>query len=154
MILIMTFIFFHNNFLSQFKRLDPCFNSGENLTGLNRGDAKFVLAIHSNSGGLGIRDPIGKKIEFLKVDKKMTFNNSHFNFQAMQTSFPMAFNRCHRVVYQSVVRINALQNFMPNLCTLATRIISWLLNVVHYQRSFQIIAKEKLIQWALLRHRI
>lgn len=39
--------------------LDPCFNSGEDLTGLSRGDAEFVLAIHSNSGGLGKRDPVG-----------------------------------------------------------------------------------------------
>lgn len=39
---------------------DPCFNSGENLTGLSRGDAEFVLVIHSNSGGLGKRDPLGK----------------------------------------------------------------------------------------------
>lgn len=39
--------------------LDPCFNSGENLNGLARGDAEFVLAIHSNSGGLGKRDPLG-----------------------------------------------------------------------------------------------
>lgn len=88
MILIMTFIFFHNNFLSQFKRLDPCFNSGENLTGLNRGDAKFVLAIHSNSGGLGIRDPIGKKIEFLKVDKKNDFQQFTFQFSGDADFFP------------------------------------------------------------------
>lgn len=38
---------------------DPCFNSGEELTGLQRGDAEYVLAIHSNSGGLGKRDPLG-----------------------------------------------------------------------------------------------
>ncbi|XP_055296584.1 vitellogenin-1-like [Sitodiplosis mosellana] len=38
---------------------NPCFNSGETLTGLARGDAEFVLAIHSNSGGLGKRDPLG-----------------------------------------------------------------------------------------------
>lgn len=49
-----------NSFPIVFELLDPCFNSGESLTGLNRGDAEFVLAIHSNSGGLGKRDPIGK----------------------------------------------------------------------------------------------
>lgn len=43
------------------KLSDPCFNSGEELTGLSRGDAEFVLIIHSNSGGLGKRDPLGKR---------------------------------------------------------------------------------------------
>lgn len=38
---------------------NPCFNQGENLTGLARGDAEFVDVIHSNSGALGKRDPIG-----------------------------------------------------------------------------------------------
>lgn len=37
----------------------PCFNEGENLTGLMRGDAAFIDVIHSNSGVLGRRDPIG-----------------------------------------------------------------------------------------------
>lgn len=41
------------------------------LTGLNRGDAKFVVAIHTNSGGLGIRDPIGK------LHLKLKNKNSH-----------------------------------------------------------------------------
>lgn len=39
---------------------DPCFNTGEALSGLSRGDASHVLVIHSNSGGLGKRDPIGE----------------------------------------------------------------------------------------------
>ncbi|XP_031628396.1 hepatic triacylglycerol lipase-like [Contarinia nasturtii] len=38
---------------------NPCFNSGENLTGIQRGDAEFVVAIHSNNGGLGKKDPYG-----------------------------------------------------------------------------------------------
>ncbi|XP_031628398.1 vitellogenin-2-like [Contarinia nasturtii] len=38
---------------------NPCFNPGETLTGLSRGDAEFVLVVHSNSGGLGKRDPLG-----------------------------------------------------------------------------------------------
>lgn len=29
---------------------NPCFNQGENLTGLARGDAEFVDVIHSNPG--------------------------------------------------------------------------------------------------------
>lgn len=36
-----------------YRILDPCFNPGETLTGLSRGDADFVVVIHSNSGGLG-----------------------------------------------------------------------------------------------------
>ncbi|KAH8274207.1 hypothetical protein KR018_007767 [Drosophila ironensis] len=37
----------------------PCFNEGEVLSGLLRGDAKFIDVIHSNSGVLGKRDPLG-----------------------------------------------------------------------------------------------
>lgn len=38
---------------------NPCFNEGEYLTGLSRGDAEFVDIIHSNPGVLGKRDPLG-----------------------------------------------------------------------------------------------
>ncbi|XP_062139643.1 vitellogenin-1 [Drosophila sulfurigaster albostrigata] len=37
----------------------PCFNEGESLSGLLRGDATFVDVIHSNPGVLGKSDPIG-----------------------------------------------------------------------------------------------
>ncbi|XP_017067422.1 vitellogenin-1 [Drosophila eugracilis] len=37
----------------------PCFNEGEVLSGLMRGDARFIDVIHSNSGVLGMRDPLG-----------------------------------------------------------------------------------------------
>ncbi|XP_059616597.1 vitellogenin-1-like [Phlebotomus argentipes] len=37
----------------------PCFNHGESLHGLRRGDADFVDVIHSNSDGLGKKEPIG-----------------------------------------------------------------------------------------------
>ncbi|XP_059620322.1 vitellogenin-1-like [Phlebotomus argentipes] len=37
----------------------PCFNEGEVMTNLQRGDAKFVDIIHTNSGGLGKGEPIG-----------------------------------------------------------------------------------------------
>ncbi|XP_016923285.2 vitellogenin-1 [Drosophila suzukii] len=37
----------------------PCFNEGEVLSGLMRGDARFVDVIHSNPGVLGKRDPMG-----------------------------------------------------------------------------------------------
>jgi hypothetical protein len=37
----------------------PCFNEGERLSGLQRGDATFVDIIHSNAGILGVKDPIG-----------------------------------------------------------------------------------------------
>lgn len=37
----------------------PCFNEGQRLNGLQRGDAAFVDIIHSNPGILGIKDPIG-----------------------------------------------------------------------------------------------
>ncbi|XP_065364901.1 vitellogenin-3-like [Calliphora vicina] len=37
----------------------PCFNEGESLSGLLRGDADFIDVIHSNPGVLGKRDPMG-----------------------------------------------------------------------------------------------
>ncbi|XP_064538381.1 vitellogenin-1 [Drosophila montana] len=37
----------------------PCFNEGEVLSGLQRGDAHFIDVIHSNPGVLGKRDPMG-----------------------------------------------------------------------------------------------
>lgn len=37
----------------------PCFNEGEALSGLFRGDAEFVDIIHSNVGVLGKKDSIG-----------------------------------------------------------------------------------------------
>lgn len=37
----------------------PCFNEGENLNSLSRGDAIFVDVIHSNSGVLGKKEPVG-----------------------------------------------------------------------------------------------
>lgn len=51
-----------NHLLPRITGLDPanpCFNEGENLSGLSRGDAEFVDIIHSNPGALGKRDPIG-----------------------------------------------------------------------------------------------
>lgn len=38
---------------------NPCFNEGETLEGLSRGDAEFVDVIHSDPGALGKRDSIG-----------------------------------------------------------------------------------------------
>ncbi|KAH8248053.1 hypothetical protein KR038_012014 [Drosophila bunnanda] len=37
----------------------PCFNEGEVLSGLLRGDADFIDVIHSNPGVLGKRSPLG-----------------------------------------------------------------------------------------------
>ncbi|XP_061386581.1 vitellogenin-1-like [Musca vetustissima] len=38
---------------------NPCFNEGETLSGLHRGDAVFVDVIHSNPGVLGKSQPLG-----------------------------------------------------------------------------------------------
>lgn len=38
---------------------NPCFNEGYVLSGMSRGDARFVDVIHSNPGALGKRDPLG-----------------------------------------------------------------------------------------------
>ncbi|XP_055915169.1 vitellogenin-1-like [Eupeodes corollae] len=37
----------------------PCFNEGENLSGLMRGDAEFIDVIHTNTGVLGKKDATG-----------------------------------------------------------------------------------------------
>ena len=37
----------------------PCFNEGELLNGVGRGDAVFVDVIHTNNGVLGQRHPVG-----------------------------------------------------------------------------------------------
>ncbi|XP_031628397.1 vitellogenin-1-like [Contarinia nasturtii] len=38
---------------------NPCFDMGESLTGLYRGDADFVIVLHSNPGIFGKADPLG-----------------------------------------------------------------------------------------------
>lgn len=51
-----------DQFIPRITGLDParpCFNEGERLNGLQRGDAAFVDIIHSNAGILGIKNPIG-----------------------------------------------------------------------------------------------
>lgn len=57
-----TFTRYTNRSLSRITGLDParpCFNEGERLNGLQRGDAEFVDIIHTNSGILGMKEPIG-----------------------------------------------------------------------------------------------
>ncbi|XP_065364516.1 vitellogenin-1-like [Calliphora vicina] len=38
---------------------NPCFNEGESLSGLQRGDAAFIDVIHTNPGVLGKENPVG-----------------------------------------------------------------------------------------------
>ncbi|KAM7350117.1 vitellogenin-1-like [Cochliomyia hominivorax] len=38
---------------------NPCFNEGENLSGLQRNDAEFIDIIHSNPGGFGKPNAVG-----------------------------------------------------------------------------------------------
>lgn len=45
--------------VSFFVMFSPCFNEGERLNGLQRGDAQFVDIIHTNVGILGIKEPRG-----------------------------------------------------------------------------------------------
>ncbi|GAB0093473.1 phospholipase A1-like [Sergentomyia squamirostris] len=57
--------YFHNftsRLLPRITGLDPafpCYNEGEVLSGIGRGDAAFVDIIHTNSHGFGIKEPIG-----------------------------------------------------------------------------------------------
>lgn len=45
--------------ITGFDPAKPCFNEGESLQTLGRGDAEFVDIIHSDAGGLGKTEPIG-----------------------------------------------------------------------------------------------
>lgn len=50
------------NWLPRITGLDPanpCFNEGQTLSGLSRGDANYVVVVHSNPGALGKREPLG-----------------------------------------------------------------------------------------------
>lgn len=47
------------NNLFFFFQISPCFNEGERLNGLQRGDASFVDIIHSNAGILGVKESRG-----------------------------------------------------------------------------------------------
>lgn len=38
---------------------NPCFNEGQNLSGLQRGDAEFIDVIHTNPGVFGKENPVG-----------------------------------------------------------------------------------------------
>ncbi|XP_050091075.1 phospholipase A1-like [Anopheles aquasalis] len=56
------FQFLTNQSIPRITGLDPanpCFNEGESLSGIQRGDADFVDIIHTNAKVLGKRDPIG-----------------------------------------------------------------------------------------------
>lgn len=53
--------------------VDPCFNEGETLGGLSRGDADFVMVIHSNSGALGKREPLGNFLLFFGMNRKCNY---------------------------------------------------------------------------------
>ncbi|XP_052872169.1 vitellogenin-1-like [Anopheles cruzii] len=56
------FQFLTNKTIPRITGLDPanpCFNEGESLSGIQRGDADFVDIIHTNAKVLGKRDPIG-----------------------------------------------------------------------------------------------
>lgn len=51
-----------NRLLSRITGLDParpCFNEGQQLSGIQKGDAEFVDIIHSNPGILGVSESIG-----------------------------------------------------------------------------------------------
>lgn len=62
----------------------PCFNEGERLMGLQRGDASFVDIIHTNVGILGIKEARGD-VDFFPngyaLSKQDTFINiKYFNY--------------------------------------------------------------------------
>lgn len=85
-----TFTEITNKTLPRITGLDParpCFNEGERLSGLQRGDAAFVDIIHSNAGVLGVKEPIGDVDFFpngwvIQIPKAMRQTNRtklHFN---------------------------------------------------------------------------
>lgn len=114
------FFNYTQKFLPRITGLDPakpCFNEGDALTGLSRGDADFVDVIHSNPGILGKRESIGD-VDFYP-DGLGTLPNGC-------TDIICAHERAWRYYVETVypgneqnfraLRCNSLENLRSNRC--------------------------------------
>lgn len=72
---ILIFFFFslilHPTFVEQKDPANPCFNNGETLSGLFRGDAAYVDVIHTNPGCLGKKEAVGDSDFFCNGDQPL-----------------------------------------------------------------------------------
>ncbi|XP_053691243.1 vitellogenin-3-like [Sabethes cyaneus] len=97
---------------------NPCFNEGEFLSGLGRGDADFVDVIHSNVRVLGKRDPIGD-IDF--------YPNGLNSIQPGCYTVTCSHSRAWEYYVESVYPGNE-QNFIGVKCNGLSALISGLCN--------------------------
>lgn len=65
----------------------PCFNQGQSLDGLSRGDAAFVDIIHSNAGALGKKTTIGDVDFWPNGWVSRNINHHRFNIQYTHRSY-------------------------------------------------------------------
>ncbi|XP_037816441.1 vitellogenin-1-like [Lucilia sericata] len=91
---------------------NPCFNEGETLTGLQRGDASFIDVIHTNPGVLGTSNSIGD-IDFF-VDGLAPIKPGCIKFGCSHT-------RAYEYFTESVYPDNEM-NFMAKQCTSMARL--------------------------------
>lgn len=85
---------------------NPCFNNGEVLDGVFRGDAVWVIAIHTNPGCLGKKDALGD-IDF--------FVNGIFPLQPGSFDVSSSHSRAWMIYAESVIPGNE-NNFMAVEC--------------------------------------
>lgn len=109
---------------------NPCFNEGESLSGLSRGDASWVDIIHSNVRVLGKRDPIGD-IDF--------YPNGLNSIQPGCFTVVCSHSRAWQYYAESVypgnennfvgVKCNSLSAVVDKLCNAQTAIMGYNVNL-------------------------
>ncbi|XP_061386580.1 vitellogenin-1-like [Musca vetustissima] len=85
---------------------NPCFNEGEQLSGISRGDATFVDIIHSNPGVLGKSQSLGD-VDF--------YPNGKQAIQPGCVNFGCSHERSMRYFIETVYPVNE-QNFVAKRC--------------------------------------
>ncbi|KAM7350119.1 vitellogenin-1-like [Cochliomyia hominivorax] len=86
---------------------NPCFNEGESLSGLQRGDAEFIDIIHTNPGVLGKSNPVGD-VDF--------YPEGLAAIKPGCTKFGCSHSRAHEFFAESVYPGNE-NNFLAVRCT-------------------------------------
>ena len=128
----------------------PCFNEGEKLHALQRGDASFIDVIHSNSGILGVKVSIGdvdfypNGYIFLIVFYK--YLNYHYKHIVVKT-------HCNQDVGQLYVLMDVRMNILQKQFIPEKNLILWQPDVIPCKRTDINGAVANQFQWALQHHR-
>lgn len=127
----------------------PCFNEGENLNSLSRGDAAYVDVIHSNSGVLGKKEPVGDADYYpngwVKWQKRRPVESVTLN----SIVFSIASIHCRPAVWRLFAPTLEPGNFMRNLCTRAIRTLFWPQNAIRLRRWTVENVRENALPWAM-----